>query len=93
MKITVGLQFGESDIFVREGPTSRSIAIQRRDVSGPLSIKVLSSTIGEYKENHVQMGCNLTLDDLGIQESVVDPAEGNIIFKRIKALIYIHCRL
>ena len=63
-------------MFVREGPTTRSIAIQRRDVSSPLGIRVFSSTIDEYKENHVETGCNLTLDDLGIQELQIDPAEG-----------------
>ena len=72
-----GLQFGESDLFVREGPTSRSLAIQRRDISGSLEIKVFASTITEYRENHVEMGCNLTLNDLNIQESQLDPAEGN----------------
>lgn len=72
---TTGLQFGESDSFIKEGPTSRSIAVQRHDVSDALNIRVLSSTIGEYKENHVQMGCSLTLDDLDVQESLVDPAE------------------
>ena len=78
--VIAGLQFGESDVFVKEGPTSRSIAIRRRDISSPFGIRVFSSTVSQYKQNHVQMGCNLTLDDLGIQESQIDPAEGNVLF-------------
>ena len=76
-------------MFIREGPTSRSIAIQRRDISSPLAIRVFSSTIDEYKENHVEMGCNLTLDDLGIQESQIDPAEGNFHIINLKMIIYL----
>ena len=69
------LQFGESDLFIIEGSTPRSIAVERLDVSYPLEVKVYSSTIDEYKQNHIQMGCTLTLDEIGIRESTVDPAE------------------
>ena len=78
-----GLQFGESDLFVKEGPTSRSIAVQRRDISGSLEVKVFASTITEYRENYVEMGCNLTLNDLNIQESQLDPAEGKFCSNNI----------
>ena len=74
--IIAAIKFGESDVFVREGQPPRSIAIQRRDVSHPLEIRVYSTTIKEYKQHYGQIGCNLTLDEIGIQETQVDPAEG-----------------
>ena len=77
IEYTAAIEFGESDVFVREGPVSRSIPIQRRDVSHPLGIKVYSTTFEGYKQRHDQTGCNLTLDEIFIENSQMDPAEGN----------------
>ena len=63
-------------MFVREGQHPRLVPIQRRDIMHPLEIKVYSTTIEEYKLHHYQMGCNLTLDTIGVQETKADPAEG-----------------
>ena len=70
------LEFGESDIFIREEQAVRPVAIQRRDTKYPLGLKVYSRTVDEYKQIQEQTGCNLTLEDIGIQESQIDPAEG-----------------
>ena len=63
-------------MIVREGQHPRLVPIQRRDVMHPLEIEVYSTTIEEYKLHHYQMGCNHTLNTIGVQETQVDPAEG-----------------
>ena len=70
------MQFGEDDVFVREGH-SRSVAVDRRDVSHSLAIKIYISTLKGYKN---QIKCSLFLVDIGVNEAQVDPAEGNLIY-------------
>ena len=72
---------------VQEGQHPRLVPIQRRDVMHPLEIKVYSTTIEEYK---LQMGCNLTLNTIGVQEKQTDPAEGIIHYINFQLSFGIH---
>ena len=72
------IRFGEDDVRIKEGISPRAIAVERVDVSEPVWITVNVTTIKEYKQHQLSAsGCNLTLDDLGVNETLVDPAESN----------------
>ena len=70
----------ERDLAITEGAT-RQVFIRRELSSSPLSLTVLVTTIAGYKQ-HLQTpleGCNNSLSSLGVNESLVDPAEGMYI--------------
>ena len=60
---------------------ARVIAVERAAIdSTVLGIKVYVSTIEGYMQRtQTTSGCNLTLADIGVNETLVDPAEGLFI--------------
>ena len=85
---TTAIKFGEDDVFVREGNSPRSVPIERKDVSYPIGVKVYLTTIEGYKRGH--MGCNLTLDEIGVQEAQIDPAEGTYMYRPHNRFVNVH---
>ena len=78
--ICIAVRFGENDVYIREGDPPRSLAFERTetDLTKPAWVEVYVTTIEEYKlREYRTSGCNLSLADLGIDESLDDPAEGS----------------
>ena len=76
--LNIAIRFGESDIYVKEGGLPRLAAVERTqsDLSKSVSIIVYLTTIEKYELREYGLsGCNLSLADLGIDESRDDPAE------------------
>ena len=77
MYYSLAIRFGETDVLLREGGAVRQVGVQRVELSASLGIKVYAATIKRYQQRNWTMhGCNLTLEDLNIDERQVDPAEG-----------------
>ena len=65
----------ESDIIITEG-LSRQIPVRRRNLDSSTVITVFVTTIDGYRQN-TQTNCSIALSMLlGVDESQVDPAEG-----------------
>ena len=66
------LQFREDHnaMFIHEGH-SPIITIERSSLHHSVGVKIYVTTLGDYFAD----ACNLTLDDLGINQSQADPAE------------------
>ena len=84
----------ESDITITEGST-RQIQVQRQNLDSPTNLTVFVTTVDGYRQN-TRTNCSTALSVLlGVDESQVDPAEGEctphvlIIKNALILLLYI----
>ena len=76
---STAIEFGESDVYIRERE-QRPVAVERLNLLSPLAIKIYAITIEGYEQHTLSaFGCNLTLRQLGINEAQIDKAEGYYI--------------
>ena len=88
------MKFGNVKARVVEGdtgPTQITILRENTSLSTPLSLMLYVETLdGFSRREFVANGCNLTLADLEVDETEVDPAEGRHINHPLNSYIPWH---